>query len=145
MSTPDPHASTERPEKKGMPKGLLILLGCGGAFMLFTFVGGILAAIAIPNFVKFQCRAKQSQAKAQLKQGYVAQEMYRAEHNAYGTLDAIDFRPMGAKQQRYQFDVQLTSKTSFVMTARGIDDMDGDVWTINEKNELQNVNNRCMQ
>ena len=46
--------------------------------MIVVAIIGILAAIAIPNFIKFQCRSKQSEAKSQLKSMYVAQESYFA-------------------------------------------------------------------
>ena len=43
----------------------------------------ILAAIAIPNFVKFQCRSKQSEAKTNLKALYVAYQGYHSEYDLY--------------------------------------------------------------
>ena len=51
--------------------------------MIVVAIIGILAAIAIPNFVKFQCRSKQSEAKGNLKAIYVAEESYRAERDHY--------------------------------------------------------------
>ena len=51
--------------------------------MIVVAIIGILAAIAIPNFVKFQCRSKQSEAKTNLKALYVAEEAYRGEYDLY--------------------------------------------------------------
>ncbi len=49
--------------------------GLAIAAIVISIVGaGCMAAIAIPNITKFQCRAKQSDAKANLKALYVAQE-----------------------------------------------------------------------
>src|SRR5688500_8037191 len=59
---------------------------------------GINTAIAIPNFVKFQCRSKQSEAKGNLKALHVSQEMFKAEKNKYSAdLAEIQFAPRGAK------------------------------------------------
>jgi type IV pilus assembly protein PilA len=51
--------------------------------MIVVAIIGILAAIAIPNFTKFQARAKQSEAKANLK------GIYTAKHAAYGETDTF--------------------------------------------------------
>jgi type IV pilus assembly protein PilA len=51
--------------------------------MIVVAIIGILAAIAIPNFSKFQARAKQSEAKANLK------GIYTAKHAAYGETDTF--------------------------------------------------------
>ena len=51
--------------------------------MIVVAIIGILAAIAIPNFAKFQARAKQSEAKANLK------GIYTAKHSAYGEQDTF--------------------------------------------------------
>jgi type IV pilus assembly protein PilA len=51
--------------------------------MIVVAIIGILAAIAIPNFVRFQLRAKASEGKTNLKGIAVAQESYRAEFDVY--------------------------------------------------------------
>jgi len=51
--------------------------------MIVVAIIGILAAIAIPNFVRFQLRAKAGEAKTNLKGIVVAQESYRAEFDVY--------------------------------------------------------------
>ena len=51
--------------------------------MIVVAIIGILAAIAIPNFAKFQARAKQSEAKANLK------GIYTSKHSSYGEQDTF--------------------------------------------------------
>ena len=51
--------------------------------MIVVAIIGILAAIAIPNFGKFQCKSKQTEAKSNLKLIQVAEEAYRAENDSY--------------------------------------------------------------
>ena len=57
--------------------------------MIVVAIIGILAAIAIPNFAKFQARAKQSEAKANLK------AIYTAKHASYGELDTFKCKTAG--------------------------------------------------
>ena len=64
-------------------------------------VMGILAAIAIPNFIRFQARSKQADAKINLKSAYVAQKSYFGEKETYGTKASdIGFSP---DRSRYLF------------------------------------------
>ena len=51
--------------------------------MIVVAIIGILAAIAIPNFMKFQIRARQSEAKASLKAGYTGVKSVHAEMLRY--------------------------------------------------------------
>ena len=106
-------------------------------------MAGIMAAIAIPNFVKFQCRSKQSEAKMNLKSLYVGEEGYRAEHDTYSADQAaVSFRPAGAKL-RYQYAIVDASKTAFHAEARGSDDMEGDLWVIDQTGRPQNTVSKC--
>ncbi len=57
--------------------------------MIVVAIIGILAAIAIPNFIRFQLRAKASEGKTNLKAISVSQEGYAAEFSTY-VVSAIE-------------------------------------------------------
>lgn len=62
--------------------------------MIVVAIIGILAAIAIPNFIKFQARAKQSEPKANLKSLFTSQRAFFAERDTYSSSVAdIAFVP----------------------------------------------------
>lgn len=59
--------------------------------MIVVAIIGILATIAVPNFQRFQAKAKQSEAKASLSSLYSAMKAFQAEWNVYRS----DFRDIG--------------------------------------------------
>ncbi|MDZ4677888.1 MAG: prepilin-type N-terminal cleavage/methylation domain-containing protein [Oligoflexia bacterium] len=64
--------------------------------MIVVAIIGILSAIAIPNYTKFQLKAKQSEAKASLSGVYTAEKSFHAEYSTFtGHFDAIGFAPDG--------------------------------------------------
>lgn len=110
---------------------------------LIPTCGGIYAAIAIPNFIMYQCRSKQSEAKGNLKALFVAEELYRSEKEGYSQdFAALGFTPMG-QTSRYDFVVVQASREGFRAEARGKGDMAGDLWAITNANDLQNVKDKC--
>ena len=56
--------------------------------MIVVAIIGILAAIAIPNFLSYQLRAKRAEAPTNLKAIKVGQESYRGEYDTYVTCAA---------------------------------------------------------
>jgi type IV pilus assembly protein PilA len=69
--------------------------------MIVVAIIGILAAIAIPNFLKFQAKSKQSEAKSNLGAIYTGQVSYFGENNAYSNFSAINWSPSGTPRYRY--------------------------------------------
>ncbi len=76
--------------------------------MIVVAIIGILAAIAIPNFVRFQARSKQSEAKTNLKALFTAQKAYYGEKDAYLTDGSIiGWAP--EQGNRYRYDIGGTT------------------------------------
>ncbi len=71
--------------------------------MIVVAIIGILAAIAIPNFLKFQAKSKQSEAKTNLKGIYTAETAYYGENNTYNTFERVNWQPVGIN--RYTYDL----------------------------------------
>jgi type IV pilus assembly protein PilA len=130
---------------------------------------GIMAAIAIPNFMKFEARSKQSEVKANLKSAFTAQRVYLAEKDRWGrTFEEIGFAPEPGRRYTYCMGKQclpcdkadckvapglspcqgLTSvgkgpKEGFSICAYGNLDSDDtwDVWVIDQQGEPENLSN----
>ena len=105
--------------------------------MIVVAIIGILAAIAIPNFLRFQAKSKQSEARELLSTVYTAEAAYFAETNAYGTLSNAGFTP--SSTPKYYTNVgdsnfTYTGGTSFTGTcSRNIDgDATVDAWEVHE-------------
>lgn len=65
--------------------------------MIVVAIIGILAAIAVPNFNRFQAKTRQSEAKALLSGIYSKMITFRAEFGAFhGDFAVIGFEPNGA-------------------------------------------------
>ena len=71
--------------------------------MIVVAIIGILAAIAIPNFIKFQAKSKQSEAKANLKSVFTSQRSQYQEHDKYLTnVGELGFAPERGNRYYYQ-------------------------------------------
>src|ERR1700678_400737 len=51
--------------------------------MIVVAIIGLLAALAIPNFLKFQARSKQAEARTNLKSYYTANKSYYGDKQMY--------------------------------------------------------------
>lgn len=82
---------------KKLQKGFTLI-----ELMIVVAIIGILAAIAIPNFIKFQARAKKSEAKTNLKAIYTAERAYHQEKERYDTRVAkVGFLPERGNRYAY--------------------------------------------
>src|SRR5258708_860901 len=125
--------------------------------MIVVAIIGILAAIAIPNFTKFQAKSKQSEAKTNLKAIFTAAKSYFGEHDTFiATAANIGFAPEAGNRYTYDYNAGAVAPagstgcafasaaatgTTFVGAAGGNIDTDAtcDQWNINELNALVNV------
>jgi type IV pilus assembly protein PilA len=98
--------------------------------MIVVAIIGILAAIAIPNFLKFQAKSKQSEAKTNLKGVYTAETAYFGENNDYAGFDAVNWEPVGSK---FYYHYTLTGAVSGNTSIEKGADMTGSTanWTGN--------------
>jgi type IV pilus assembly protein PilA len=72
--------------------------------MIVVAIIGILAAIAIPNFIKFQARSKQAEARSNLKAVFSGQKSRFGERDRYSSNAAeIGFAP--ERGNRYLYDL----------------------------------------
>jgi type IV pilus assembly protein PilA len=69
--------------------------------MIVVAIIGILAAIAIPNFLRYQAKSRQSEAKTNLGAIFVAETAYLSENSRYGSFSEIGYalagRPTGIR------------------------------------------------
>jgi type IV pilus assembly protein PilA len=72
--------------------------------MIVVAIIGILASIAVPNFKKFQVKARQSEAKAQLTSLYTAEKAFYGEWTGYnGDFRNIGYQPEGKMRYNVGF------------------------------------------
>lgn len=70
--------------------------------MVVVAIIGLLSAVAIPNFKKYQAKAKMSEAKLQLSAAYTAESSFFSDFNMYGhCLAYMGYDPNVEKNNRY--------------------------------------------
>ena len=81
--------------------------------MIVVAIIGILAAIAIPNFIKYQGRSKQAEAKQALKAYFMAERHYFSEADQYtNDMGAVGFAPERGNRYAYKSMVAPTTYQS---------------------------------
>jgi len=88
---------------KKLQKGFTLI-----ELMIVVAIIGILAALAIPNFIRFQARSKQSEVKANLKSAFTAEKAYYQEHDQYSScIRKIGFSPERGNRYRYTMNTTV--------------------------------------
>jgi type II secretory pathway pseudopilin PulG len=118
--------------------------------MIVVVIIGILAAMALPRFMKVATKAKQTEAKGILKQVYTMQQAYFGMYESYclNGVTASSAAPVAYAQ--IHVEVMLPARYSYVMTvpapgqftctatANIDDDVTVDTWTIDNTGLLVN-------
>jgi type IV pilus assembly protein PilA len=80
--------------------------------MIVVAIIGILATVAIPNFQRFQAKAKQSEARSSLAALYTAEKAFHSEWNFYETeFPIIGYRPEGPLNYLVGFSADQANAT----------------------------------
>ena len=115
--------------------------------MIVVAIVGILAAIAIPNFLNYQAKSQQAEAKANLGALYTNMVAYAAENPNTGaaggyagaTILNIGFGTAGTV--RYSYSLPVVGSNGFSAEANGTAGrVIGDEWRIGEAKRLNDVN-----
>ena len=113
--------------------------------MIVVVIIGILAALAIPRFMRATTKSKQSEAKQILKQVYTMQQTYKQANDTYWISGGVvanaaapnAFATLGveiAASARYTYTFTVSTPTTFTCeaTANLDDDAIIDTWTIDQ-------------
>ncbi len=104
--------------------------------MIVVAIIAILASIAVPSFMRFQNRSRQSEARILLSGVYASELSYFAEKSVYaGNFEQISFRP--ASEPKYYKNWYLNiSGDQFHFTASCSADLDhdgiDDIWEVTD-------------
>ena len=116
--------------------------------MIVVAIIGIMAAIAIPNFLNYMCKSKQTEAKQGLGAIATNEESWKAEatNDSYTTSTSnVGFAPKGTPRYSYFFasaaDTESFAAESSSSSVRGTNT---DYWTINQARALGNTTNGCI-
>ena len=70
--------------------------------MVVVAIIGLLSAVALPNFKKYQAKSKTTEAKLQLAAAYTAEQAFFADYNIYANcLSYMGFYPTPERASRY--------------------------------------------
>lgn len=106
--------------------------------MIVVAIIAVLAVVAIPNYIAYQNRSRQSEARVLLSGVYASEVTFFAEHSRYaGSFDEISFRP--ASEPKYYKNWYLNisgNRFHFTATCSADLDHDGhlDYWMVTDCN-----------
>ena len=86
--------------------------------MIVVAIIGILAAIAIPNFLKFQAKSKTSEARTNLGAIFTGETSYFGEANSYGDFGTIGWGPTGTPKYHYTLTGAMTGVSGLEIGAQ---------------------------
>jgi type IV pilus assembly protein PilA len=130
--------------------------------MIVVAIIGILASLAIPDFLKFQAKSRQSEAKMNLGALWTTQKAYYGEYSTFAggsnAFDMLGYSPMQQQKTYYSYiidqsimwadvpaaslpDGVASSNSAFTLIAAGNIDKDAfvDVWGMNDAKIIRNM------
>lgn len=109
--------------------------------MIVVAIVGVLAAIAIPNFLNYQAKTQQTEARTMLSVIYTGMMIHGSNNSTFvgANLPLIGFTYAGSL--RYDYTLSNLATATFTSTATGVAGrVSGDVWTMDQNKALTDVN-----
>jgi len=88
--------------------------------MIVVAIIGILAAIAIPNFLAYQARSRQAEARTNLGAVFVSEVAFFGENNRYSDFATIGYTLAG-QSNRYTYRSPVAAGNAGTSSAQGAD------------------------
>lgn len=88
--------------------------------MVVVAIIGILASIAIPNYLKYQAKTRQSEAKSNLAAIFVSEISFFGEQSRYGSFSEVGFT-LGGTSNRYTYRSPASGGAATSSGTAGID------------------------
>ena len=90
--------------------------------LIVVAVLGIVAALAIPNYLRYQGRTRQSEAKTNLGAVFVTETAYYGEQTRYGTFSEIGYALAGSTNRyAYRVGAGATAGVDLIVPQVGAD------------------------
>jgi len=80
--------------------------------MIVVAIIGVLAAVAVPNYSRYQAQARQTEAKIMLSAVYTSERSFQAEHNSYSCCIVEIGMDTSAGKKFYTFGFKTCPTTS---------------------------------
>src|SRR5919112_38226 len=104
--------------------------------MIVVVIVGILAAIGIPNFLRYRAHAMQAEARSNLGTIYVGEVSFFTERKEFGNFTDIGFAITGGGTNRYTYRTGLGLGAGLGLNGANLDaDVTHDGWYVNDAKE----------
>ncbi len=87
--------------------------------MIVVAIIGIMAAIAIPNYIQFTAQSRQAEARSNLSAAFVSETSFLADNNHYSDFASIGYS-LAAQTNRYTYHSPNAAGTGSGGTVQGV-------------------------
>jgi len=115
--------------------------------MIAVAIIGILAAIAIPNYLSYLCKTRQSEADLNISEIFKRQELYIIANDEYS--DNLEDLGFGDTFKYYAYSIDRPSGRSYTAYAKSklpgvkYKGAEEDIWITNQNGRHENIKNAC--
>ncbi|MBN2223237.1 MAG: prepilin-type N-terminal cleavage/methylation domain-containing protein [Deltaproteobacteria bacterium] len=106
--------------------------------MIVVAIIAVLAVVAIPNYISYQNRSRQSEARILLAGVYASEVSYYGEHSVYaGDFSDINFRPASEPKYYKNWYINISGDSSHFTASCSTDldnDRRNDIWIVTDCN-----------